>query len=486
MQSIRRRLTAGALVAGLVIAAAACGSSGGGSGGGGGAGEPCESQGKGDEVETIRVPQDHDTIQEAVCAAHEGDLVLVDKGVYEEAVDVTTPNITIRGVDRNDVILEGGFELENGIRVLETDGVVVENMTARDYTSNGFFWTGSDHFRGSYLTAYRNGDYGVYAFDAYHGQFDHGYGGGSPDAGFYVGECFRCDVVIDAVLSENNGLGYSGTNSGGDLYIVNSTFRNNRAGIVPNTGSYEQCYPERESTIVGNVVVDNNNSTAPAIDAALLATGNGILVPGGVRNVIERNRVVNHQRTGIGLVPYPESDANDLPPASSEWDTPCTPKSTVTKEIPEADCKEVKDIMDKCGVLWPPKENRVVGNVVEGSGVADLAVGTIDVFGTGETTDKLGNCFADNTFTTSAPLDIETLAPCTGTGSGDWSAGVLDLVGVFLNTPAAPPANRYRTMPVPPAQENMPGSPTAKPVRFTVPTTPDLAALQVPPPPNGT
>jgi hypothetical protein len=473
-----------ALVAVFAVATAACGSSGGGASGG--ANEPCKPQGKGDKVETLRVPQDHPTIQEAVCAAHQGDLVLVSKGTYREAVDVTTPNVTIRGTDRNTVILDGGFKLENGIRVLATDGVVVENMTARNYTSNGFFWTGSDYFRGSYLTAYRNGDYGVYAFDAYHGQIDHSYGGGSPDAGFYVGECFQCDVVIDTVLSENNGLGYSGTNSGGGLYIVNSTFRDNRAGIVPNTGSYEQCYPERETTIVGNLVYNNNSSVAPAIDSALLATGNGILAPGGVRNDIERNRVMNHPRTGIGLVPYPESDANALPPASSEWDTPCTPKANVKKTIPAADCKEIKGIMDKCGVLWAPKENRVIGNVVEGSGVADLAVGTIDAFGTGETTETLGNCFSDNTFTTSAPKNVETLAPCTGTGTGDWNAGVLDLVGVFLNTPAKPPADRWKTMPVPGPQTTMPGSPTAPPKPFRGPTAPDVAAIQVPPPPTGT
>ena len=52
--------------------------------------------------------------------------------------------------------------------------------------------------------------------------------------------------MIDNVISEYNGLGYSGTNSGGDLYIVNSTFRNNRAGIVPNSGAYELCYPQPE------------------------------------------------------------------------------------------------------------------------------------------------------------------------------------------------------------------------------------------------
>ncbi|MGZ6951062.1 MAG: right-handed parallel beta-helix repeat-containing protein [Acidimicrobiia bacterium] len=479
---MRSRLVACGLVTLVAVTAAACGS---GSGHRGGNGEPCRPSGRGTKVETVRVPQDHATIQEAVCAAHQGDLVLVAPGVYREAVDVTTPNLTIRGVDRNRVILDGGFKLENGIRVLGTDGVVVENMTARDYTSNGFFWTGSDHFRGSYLTAYRNGDYGVYAFDAHHGQIDHGYGGGSPDAGFYVGECFRCDVVIDAVLSENNGLGYSGTNSGGDLYIVNSVFRHNRAGIVPNTGSYEQCYPERETTIAGNLVYDNNNSSAPAIDNALLASGNGILVPGGVRNVIQHNRVQQHARTGIGLVPFPEGDALDLPPATAEWDQPCTPKPSVKKQIPASECKEVKGIMEKCAVLWPPKENRVEANVVSGSGVADLAVGTLDVFGTGDTTDKLGNCFSGNTFGTSAPANVETLAPCGGAGRGDWNAGVLDLVGVFLDIPAKPPANRWRTMPVPPAQENRPGKPTAKPARFTVPTKPDVAAIQVPPPPTG-
>ena len=73
---------------------------------------------------------------------------------------MTTPELTIRGLDRNEVILDGEFELDNGIRVLGAGGVAVENMTARNYTFNGFFWTGVDGYRGSYLTAYRNGDYG--------------------------------------------------------------------------------------------------------------------------------------------------------------------------------------------------------------------------------------------------------------------------------------------------------------------------------------
>ena len=93
-------------------------------------------------------------------------MILINEGVYKEAVDVTTENLTIRGMDRNKVILDGEFKLENGIRVLDAKSVVIENMTARNYTSNGFFWTVVDGYRGSYLTAYRNGDYGIYAFDA--------------------------------------------------------------------------------------------------------------------------------------------------------------------------------------------------------------------------------------------------------------------------------------------------------------------------------
>ncbi len=482
--SSRKVWTFAALVTVLALVLAACGSSG-GSGGSATPGEPCASKGKGDQFQTIKVPQDQPTIQKAVCAAHEGDLVLVSKGVYKEAVDVTTPYVTIRGTDRNDVILDGGFKLENGIRVLNTDGVVVENMTARNYTSNGFFWTGSDHYRGSYLTAYRNGDYGVYSFNAYHGQFDHSYGSGSPDAGVYIGGCFRCDAVVDHFTSEYNGLGYSGTNSGGDLYIVNSTFQHNRAGIVPNTGSYEPCYPERESTVAGNLVYDNNNSSAPAIDNALLASGNGILMPGGVRNLVEKNRVVQHDRTGIGLVPFPESDANDLPPAEGAWDTPCSrSEQGKTTHIPASQCKEVKGLLDKCGVLWPPRQNKVIDNAVSGSGVADLGVGTIDVFNEGVTTETLGNCFSGNTFGTSAPADIESVAPCSGTGNGQWGNGALDLIGVFLNIPAAPPKNTWKSTPVPPAQTTMPGSVTAKPARFTTPQKPDLDAIQVPPAPS--
>ena len=64
---------------------------------------------------TRHVPKDYPDIQSAVDAATPGDLVLVEPGTYVESVFVTTPSITIRGVDRNRVILDGKFTLGTGI-----------------------------------------------------------------------------------------------------------------------------------------------------------------------------------------------------------------------------------------------------------------------------------------------------------------------------------------------------------------------------------
>jgi len=417
----------------------------------------------------LNVPADYPTIQGAVDAAVEGDLILIAPGTYTEAVQVTTNNIIIRGLDRNTVILDGNFELDNGIRVVGANGVALENMTAMNYTKNGFFWTGVTGYRGDYLTAWRNGDYGVYVFDSVGGVIDNSYGGGSPDAGVYVGECYPCDSLIRNFVAEHNGLGYSGTNAGGNLVITGSIFRNNRAGIVPNSGSYELCYPQRKTTIVGNLVYSNNQADTPAIDVAILAMGNGILSAGGVQNIIERNRVWDHNKTGIGLVPFLEEDPNDEMPAKSAWDMSC------------ADSKKLTPVQPAGGILWDSQDNTVRNNVLEDNRRADIAVGSA-----GTDLWTLGNCFEGNTFTTSAPLDLETLAPC-GTplsqDAGDWTAGDLNVITWLADQATAPPSVDWKiaTLPEMPVFDSMPDAATAPGVAASAtPPVVDLDAITVP------
>jgi plastocyanin len=423
----------------------------------------------------LDVPEEFASITEAVDASQPGDLVLIAPGVYNEAVDVTTDEVTIRGLDRNEVILDGEFELENGVRILGANGVAVENLTVQNYTNDGVFWTSVDGYRGSYLTTYRTGGYGIYAFDSVNGLLEHSYASGSSDGGFYIGQCYPCNAVVDDVIAEYNGFGYSGTTAGGNLFIINSRFNNNRSGMQMNSATYELCYPQRENTIVGNLVYSNNQVDTPSIDAAILAAHNGILVEGGVGNVIERNRVYDHDKTGIGLVVFPEFTPNDAEPDRDQWSKPCSD----TRDLPLADPSSLN------AIFWSSYNNRVIGNVVEDSREGDLAITDVDASDLSYLDPvPLGNCFSDNTFVTSAPTDIEELLPCDGEGSGgDWTIGALDAVRWITDVETEPPSVDYDIAPTPepPLLEGMADASTAPANPATnVPPTVDIASITVP------
>ncbi|MEO8449579.1 MAG: right-handed parallel beta-helix repeat-containing protein [Gemmatimonadota bacterium] len=360
---------------------------------------------------TRAVPSAYPTIQAAVDAAAPGDLVLVDRGVYKEEVTVTTPSLVIRGVDRNEVIIDGEFVRGNGVAVL-ADEVAVENMTARNAVLNGFFWSGVVGYRGSFLTAYNNGDYGIYSFGSSDGLFEDSYASGSPDSGFYIGQCYPCKTVVRNVIAERNALGFSGTNAGGDLYVVSSIWRHNRGGIVPSSLDVELNPPQRDAVFAANLVYSNNNRDAPATTLTTLVLGNGILLAGTVNDLVTGNVVIDHGSHGIIASP----------------------------------------IQDR--FYYPPRDNIIRGNRVMRSGRADLANS-----GPGAT----GNCFMGNEHQSSVPLGLQVVRGCDHLTLPWWSDFVSYATILYRATAAQGQTfPDWKTQPVPPAQPNMPDPQSAR------------------------
>lgn len=365
--------------------------------------------------EIHRVPSEQPTIQAAVDAASPGDLILVEPGVYTESVSVPEdkPNLTIRGLDRNEVVLDGEHMRDIGISTY-ADGTVLENMTSRNHTRHGFYWRGLDGYEGRYLTAYNNQAYGIYAFDSINGIFEDSYASGSADASFYIGNCRPCHAVIRNVIAEHSALGYSGTNAGGDLVIEDSVWQHNAAGIVPNSLNSQDDPPQRGGTLItGNVISSNGNPNTPGEGTAGAVIGHGVAIAGGHENVIENNVIEGNTKYGVVLFPMPETEPGPYLAA----------------------------------------HNTVRDNVLDGNELADLALAAPS----GE-----GNCFEGNEFAVSAPLLIEDAWPCAGDGlnafDGPGDPAVSAVLAADYAVSFTPLSNRpsYQDMPAPPPQPTMP------------------------------
>jgi len=183
--------------------------------------------------------------------------------------------------------------------------------------------------------------------------------------------------------------------------------------------------------------------------------------------VIERNRVWDHNKTGIGLVPFLEEDPNDVLPSKEDWELLCADSKLLLPEVPEG------------ALLWDSQENVVRGNLLEDNRIADLAVGSA-----GTNLWELGNCFEDNSHTSAAPTNLVALSPCGNLDpTGDWLTGDLVVINWLVEAETAPPSVDWKTAPLPelPVLENMPDAATAPAVPASpVPPVVDLESIMVP------
>ncbi|BBA98419.1 hypothetical protein RVR_4587 [Actinacidiphila reveromycinica] len=427
----------------LCALALLAGCSGGGSGSGSGDGSDKGRRPSGAHV-AIRVPADAPTISAAVSLARPGDLVLVSAGTYHESVRIDTARVTLRGTSRQKVVIDGRLRQANGV-VVAAPGVAVENLTVENNTQNGVLVTGSaaavaglpgsggydtgdepvtllSSFLVSYVTATRNGLYGIYAFSARDGVIEHSYASGGADSGIYVGQCKPCGVVVRDNVAELNAVGYEGTNASGDMYVVGNRLVGNRVGLTTDSDHQEKLLPQRGAVVAGNLVADNQQPLTP--EQADGGWGIGIGVDGGSGNEFVRNRITGNADAGFVI--------------------------TASADL-------------------PPDGNRVTDNVFAANGV--------DVGWTfPHATRGQGNCLQGNTLRTTVPARLTTTASCplpasSRSPSGTWTR------------PTAPAGIPFTDVAAPGPQPEFPHATTAGATLVpSAPELPDTARIALPSP----
>jgi hypothetical protein len=358
----------------------------------------------------IRVPQDAGTIQEAIGQAGSGDIVLLDRGTYPGKVVVPADRagITIRGVDRNDVVFDGR-DLRPFAVTVHADHVALENFSAHNFRGNAIVWDSVRGFLGRYLTVWNVGGYGIYAIDSTNGRLVNDLSSGAANSAFYIGECDPCHTVLTHLVARFSGIGYSGTNASGDLVVRDSVWDRNGTGILPNSYNEEAHPPQARALFAGNTVRGSGTVPTPATDPLGGFTGIGIGIAGGQRDVVRGNSVVGSARYGIVLYPT----------------------------------------LQRGGTTWAPAGNVVRDNTVRRSGVADLAIAK----GSGG-----GNCFVGNLADTLLPPGLGSLFRCGASTKhpGDPRAAHDLAVSSPIAYARAGPRPPYTNMPAPPRQPGLP------------------------------
>lgn len=414
------------------------------------------------------IPGQYQSIQAAVDAAKPGDVILVAPGDYKTTsskapaaapttpagVLITTPDITLRGMSRNSVIVDGtrsgppcstvtsdqnfgpsgpsGPLGLNGIMIYKAAGVSVENLTACNFlagsspggSGNEIWWNGGANsgqvfsgtgYWGEYLTAtstYFSGEktaaeYGIFSSNWNGGTWNQTYASNFNDSGYYIGACQQqCNQTVDHAWAEYNALGYSGSNAGGNLVVKNSQFDNNEDGFDTNSQNGDNPPPQNGScpnggispiththscwVFMDNYVHNNNNPNVPTAGSAAAGPVGTGMSISGGRNDTVMNNVFS-DNNAWGTIFVPYPDSGP----------PCTGGTQL-----QAVC-----IFDESGDALIGNQyshNGSYGNPTNGDFAAtNFEPGPTDCFS--------GNTEIGGGPVTSSPPDLQLLYPkCTG------------------------------------------------------------------------
>jgi len=261
-----------------------------------------------------------ESIQAAVDRARPGDTVKVLAGTYNQQVNITTDDITLKGEGADDTVImppsSGGAksgtavagncdaaEGQTGICVAippiseggtvngVVEGVTVKSLSVTGFAGAGLFLFGTDGAKVEDVQAQSDGFYGIFFDSSTNGVVRHNTTSGNNEAGIYYGDSPDADAWITDNTSRNNlgsGIFFRDSKEG---HIGGNKVQGNCEGIfVLNTG-YGQGLANTSDVTVSDNDADKNNAGCVGREGRPSLSGMGILVAGASNTTVVDNSV---------------------------------------------------------------------------------------------------------------------------------------------------------------------------------------------------
>jgi hypothetical protein len=254
------------------------------------------------------------------------------------------------------VLIESDRHKLDAVRIDRANGVYLRNFTVEQGAFNDIDLVEVDGFRISQVVARYAQNYGVLSFTATHGLYDHITAYKNGDSGVYPGStmkgcdidpnaygtcaatgCGRPSIEIRESVSYGNTLGYSGT-AGNSTYVHDNKFFDNSTGLATDSfasghpGMPQECFVWQRNQIYSN----NLNVFTPERQDYCIKTpfaerrkdivcpqfqgpvGTGVVMGGANRNLLEDNWIYDNWREGVMLLSVPAAIRGDNDPAHQE------------------------------------------------------------------------------------------------------------------------------------------------------------------------